>query len=71
MADAKIKAQAALQKANAGTKTGTIGSYGFEIYAGGILDLSGTYEDDGEYNIKSVHHTLDDSGWNLTIDIEN
>jgi len=70
-ADARVKAEAALQKANAGTKNGTITSYGFEIYAGGILDLQKTAQDDGEYNIISVHHTLDSSGWNISIEVEN
>lgn len=69
--DAKIKAEATLQKANAGTKNGTISSYGFAIHAGGILDLKGTAQDDGEYNIISVSHTLDSSGWNMSVEIEN
>ncbi len=70
-AQAKLKAQAALEKANSGIKSGSIGSYGFEIYAGGILDITGTLEDDGDYDIESVHHTIDESGWNITIDIKN
>lgn len=70
-ADAKIKAEATLQKANAGTKNGTISSYGFELYAGGVLELQGTAQDDGEYNIISVSHTLDSSGWNMSMEIEN
>ena len=70
-ADAKIKAEASLNKANAGTKNGSINSYGFEIYAGGVLDLQGTVQDDDEYNIQSVHHTLDGSGWNISIEVEN
>ena len=28
-------------------------------------------EDDGEYEIKSVNHTLDSNGWNMQIKIEN
>ncbi|WP_294962642.1 contractile injection system protein, VgrG/Pvc8 family [Sulfurimonas sp.] len=71
VADAKIKAEATLQKANAGTKSGSINSYGFELYAGGILDLQGTAQDDGEYDIISSHHTLDSSGWNMSVEIEN
>ena len=70
-ADAKLKAQAALEKANSGIKSGTISSYGFEVYAGGVLDITGTLEDDGDYDIESVHHTIDESGWNITIDIKN
>ena len=71
MADAKIKAEATLQKANAGIKVGTISNYGFELYAGGILEVSGTPEDDGDYSIKRASHILDENGWNVTIDIEN
>jgi len=71
MADAKVKAQAVLQKANSKTKVGTISCTGFAIYAGGILELSGTLEDDGDYHIKNVHHIQDENGWNMTIQIEN
>ena len=46
VAQAKLKARAALEKANAGLKSGSIACYGFEIYAGGILDLTGTYDDE-------------------------
>ena len=44
--------------------------YGKEIYAGGMLKLTGAGEDDGEYSIKSVNHTYD-SGWQMSIEIEN
>jgi hypothetical protein len=71
VADAKLKAAATLQKANRGTKFGTIQSAGFELYAGGVLNLTKTLEDDGEYEIKSANHTLDGSGWNVSIEIEN
>ncbi len=71
LADAKVKAEAALQRANSKTKVGSISCVGFPIYAGGILNLSGTIEDDGEYHIKNVSHTLDDNGWNIRISIEN
>ncbi len=70
-ADAKVKAEATLQKANSGTKIGTINCDGFILYAGAILVLSGTIEDDGEYEIKSAHHVLDENGWNVSIEIEN
>ena len=71
VAQAKLKARAALEKANAGLKSGSIACYGFEIYAGGILDLTGTYDDDGDYDIKRVDHTVDESGWNINIEIDN
>jgi uncharacterized protein len=70
-ADAKTKALAHLQKANSGTKVGTISCDGFVLFAGGVLSLSGTYEDDGEYEIKKAHHTIDESGWKVSIEIEN
>ncbi len=71
MADAKVKAQATLEKANSKTKIGTISCAGFVLYAGGILDLVGTIEDDGEYHIKKATHSLDENGWNVRIEIEN
>lgn len=72
MADAKAKAQASLQKANSKTKIGTISTSGFTLYAGGILVIKGTLEDDGEYHIKTADHSLStDSGWTVSIEIEN
>lgn len=71
LADAKLKAQAMLEKANSGTKEGSIKCVGFEVYAGAILNLSGTLEDDDDYNIKRVDHTMNKSGWNISIKIEN
>lgn len=71
-ADAKAKATAALQKASSQTKVGNISCAGFVCYAGGVLSLSGTVEDDGEYHIKSVNHDIDtSSGWRVSIEIEN
>jgi phage protein D len=69
-AEATKKAEAKLQNANRGTKSGTINMYGKEIYAGGMLKLSGAGEDDGEYSIKSVSHSFD-NGWSMSIEIEN
>ena len=69
-AEAKAKAEAKLQSANRGSKSGTITMHGREIYAGGMLKLTGAGEDDGEYSIKSVNHTYD-SGWQMSIEIEN
>ena len=69
-AEAKAKAEAKLQSANRGSKSGSISMYGKEIYAGGVLKLTGAGEDDGEYSIKSVNHTYD-SGWQMSIEIEN
>jgi phage protein D len=69
--EAKAKALAQLQKAQEGLKTGSISCTGFNVYAGGILNLSGTFEDDDIYWIKSVKHTLDSSGWNISMEIAN
>lgn len=69
-AEAKAKAEARLQTANRGTKSGTIKIYGGEIYAGGVLKLTGAGEDNGEYVIKSIKHTSDKS-WVMNIEIEN
>lgn len=69
-AEAKAKAEAKLDRANRGTKSGSITMYGKEIYAGGILKLSGAGEDDGEYSIKSVNHSAG-NGWSMSIEIEN
>ncbi len=69
-AEAKAKAEAKLQSANRGSKSGSLSMYGKEIYAGCMLQLTGAGEDDGEYSIKSVNHTFD-SGWQMSIEIEN
>ena len=69
-AEAKAKAEAKLQSANRGSKSGSISMYGKEIYAGGMLKLIGAGEDDGEYTIKSVNHSLD-GGWKMRVEIEN
>lgn len=72
-ADAKIKAEAKLQKANQGIKSGSFSCAGVEIYAGGKLTLSNTLggEDDGTYSIKSVSHTFSSSGWETSVEFEN
>lgn len=69
-AEAQAKAEARLENANRGTKSGTINIYGKEVYAGAILKLSGADEDDGEYSIKSVNHSFS-GGWSMSIEIEN
>ena len=69
-AEATKKAEAKLQIANRGIKSGTLSTYGREIYAGGMLKLTGVGEDDGEYTIKSVNHSLE-GGWKMRVEIEN
>ncbi len=67
---AQKRAEQLLQSANRGLKSGSITTYGREIYAGGVLELEGFGDDSGEYSIKSVEHTLDGS-WKISIEIEN
>jgi len=69
-AEAQAKAEAKLERAKRGIKSGSISMYGKEIYAGGTLKLTGAGEDDGEYSIKSVRHSFD-GGWSMDIEIEN
>ncbi len=68
-AEAQAKAEAKLQKSNRGTRSGSISMYGKEIYAGGILRLSGAGEDNGDYSIKTVSHNFS-KGWTMSIEIE-
>jgi phage protein D len=69
-ADAKLKAQAKLQKANQGVVTGSLTVEGAIIFAGGVLTLIDTIEDDGEYQIKSVSHEFSVNGWSTSLDFE-
>jgi len=64
-------AKARLEKANRGTKDGSLTTTGKAIFAGGKLNLVGSIEDDGEYSIKSVQHEFNDNGWTTSIEFEN
>lgn len=64
-------AKGRLQKANRGLKSGSLDVAGGVIFAGGVLVLSGTVEDDGEYSIKRVTHRYDNAGWVTSIEFEN
>ena len=68
--EACLKAKAKLQTANKGTKTGSASLAGSAIFAGSTLKLFNSFEDDGEYTIKSVSHDVS-SKWSTTIDFEN
>ena len=70
-AEAKSTAQAKLHAANSGIVSGTFKIRGDIIYAGGILNLTDTLEDDGKYQIKSVNHTFNDNGWTISLDFED
>ena len=69
-ADAKLKADAKLQQANQGIICGSLSVEGGAYYAGGILNLVGTLEDDGEYQITSINHTYNNNGWSCKIEFE-
>ena len=70
-ADAKLKAQGKLQKANQGVVTGSLTVEGAIIFAGGVLTLIDTIEDDGEFQIKSVSHEFSVNGWSTSLEFEN
>jgi len=69
-AEAKLKAEAKLQRANQGLISGTLATDGEIIFAGGKLDLIDTLEDDGEYQIKSVQHDYSANGWKINLEFE-
>ncbi len=69
-AEAMAKAKARLQKANQGLISGSLSIDGEVIFAGGVLNLVGTFKSDGEYQIKSVSHTFDSNGWVTSLEFE-
>ena len=69
-AEAKLKAQAKLERAVQGLVTGSLSTAGEIIFAGGILNLEDTLEDDGEYQIKSVNHNFSSNGWQINLEFE-
>jgi len=69
-AEAKLKAQAKLERATQGLITGSLSLDGDVIFAGGKLILIDTLEDDGEYQIKSVNHNFSSNGWIINLEFE-
>lgn len=69
-AEAKLKAQAKLERAVQGLVTGSLSTAGEIIFAGGKLNLVDTLEDDGEYQIKSVNHNFGSNGWQINLEFE-
>lgn len=69
-AEAKLKAQAKLERAVQGLVTGSLSLEGEVIFAGGKLNLVNTLEDDGEYQIKSVNHNYIPSSWKINLEFE-
>lgn len=70
-AEAKESAKAKLQITNQTLATGSLSKAGEILFAGGILTIKNSIEDDGEYQIKSVSHTFDNSGWKTSVEFEN
>jgi len=70
--DAKIKAEAKLNKSNEGIIQGFFSSEGDVIYAGANLILGNTIhsEDDGNYNIKKVSHRMTSEGWSINVEFQ-
>jgi len=69
-AEAKTKAEAKLQIANQGIISGTLSIPGEVMFAGGILNIVNSLEDDGKYQLTSVEHVLDSSGWKTNLTFE-
>ena len=70
-AEAFKKAKALYQTLNRGSVNGDLTIPGKEIRAGGVLVLRNFGEDDGEYSIKRVVHTIDSSGYRARVEFEN
>lgn len=68
-AEALTKATAKLEKANQGIVSGSLAKDGEIIFAGGKLNLLDTFEDDGEFQIKSVSHEFSNS-WKINLEFE-
>jgi len=68
--EANIRAKALLERLNRGSIEGSVVLPGREIRAGGILILSGFGDDDGEYSIKKVTHTINGNGYTVKVDFE-
>ncbi|MDR2905265.1 MAG: hypothetical protein LBU73_04875 [Helicobacteraceae bacterium] len=68
---AKAKTEAALKVALRGAVSGSLTCAGAPIYAGGVLNLKGSAEDDGEYSIKQVRHDVGSGGWTCEAQFEN
>lgn len=67
--EAKVRATALLEKTKGCYVSGSFSKEGAAIYAGGVVSLIGTIDDDGEYNIKTVSHTMDGGGWVTDVEI--
>jgi phage protein D len=68
----EVQAKAKLTQLNKGVKSGSFKIDGFGIYARSNLKfLNIKQEDDVTYHIDTISHTLDDSGWNMSVTFSN
>ncbi len=68
-AEAASKATALLDKTKGCHVGGSFTITGGVMFAGGVAKLVGTVDDDGDYNIKRINHTMDDGGWVMWVEI--
>lgn len=70
--DAKMKALSGLEEANRGLVTGSFCFEGMNIIAGGRLKLEGLPGGwNSDFSIKRVRHTLNDGGYDVSVEFEN
>ncbi|WP_324171972.1 hypothetical protein [Sulfurimonas sp.] len=68
----EVQAKAKLTQLNKGVKSGSFKIAGFGIYARSNLRfLNIKQEDDVTYHIDTILHTLNDSGWNMSVTFSN
>jgi len=68
--EALKRAEGILDLLNSGIKSGNLTIDGMNIIAGAKLKLNGFGEDDGEYSIKRVTHSLSGSGYTVRVEFE-
>ena len=69
--EAILKATAKLQRANRGTKRGTLVKIGEYMSAGSKLNITDSTQDNGEYTIQTVTTLTNQDGWTITVDFQN
>jgi len=68
--EALKRAEGIMDLLNSGIKSGNLTMDGMNIIAGAKLKLNGFGEDDGEYSIKRVTHSLNGSGYTVRVEFE-
>lgn len=70
--EAKMKALSSLEEANRGLVTGSFNFEGMNIIAGGRLRIEGLPSGwNSEFMIKRVRHSLNDGGYDVSVEFEN